>query len=186
MQAILELHFPRGTIIDVNFGLGVFYKNGGRERVTGVDIRPTGDVVADNKALPFAIDSFDIAVVDPPYKRGDGQKYETRYGKAPKTETQVTWSYFAAMEECLRVARRGLIIKAQDGTDGHKFHPRHIQLANWMKERTGLEPHDICVNARVGSPSTMAQGVPHFFKNTVSYWLIYMWRQKNPFKAVRF
>jgi hypothetical protein len=80
MEAILAVHFPEGSIIDVNFGLGVFYRNGGRDRVTGVDIRPTGDVIANNKDLPFDADSFDVAVCDPPYKRGDGQKYEHRYG----------------------------------------------------------------------------------------------------------
>ncbi len=135
MEAILGLHFPEGSIVDVNFGLGVFYRNGLRKRVTGVDIIQTGDVdvIADNKALPFASDSFDLAVCDPPYKRGDGKKYQSRYGVAPKTETQVTWSYHAAIEECLRVARSGLIIKVQDGTDGHKFHPRHVQIAEWMR-----------------------------------------------------
>lgn len=186
MEAILAVHFPEGSIIDVNFGLGVFYRNGGRDRVTGVDIRPTGDVIADNKALPFDADSFDVAVCDPPYKRGDGQKYEHRYGVAPKTETKVTWDYYATLTECLRVARRGIIVKVQDGTDGHRFHARHLHVAEWMKQQTGLEPHDICVNVRKTLAPTMAQGVPHFFQNGVSYWLIYAWRSKAPFRPVRF
>lgn len=186
MQAILALHFPEGSIIDMNFGLGVFYRKGGRERVTGIDLKPTGDVIADNRKLPFAEDSFDLAVIDPPYKRGDGDKYEERYGVAPKTETQVTRSYFDAMKEALRVAKSGVIIKAQDGTDGHRFFARHIHIAQWMKQETGLDPHDLCINVRFRLASTMAQGEPHFFQNGVSYWMVYKWATKNPYRPIRF
>lgn len=55
-----------------------------------------------------------------------------------------------------------------------------------MKEKTGLEPHDIAVNARSTLGSTMAQGRPHFFQNGLSFFLIYRWRQKRPYKPVRF
>jgi len=185
MAAILALHFPEGTILDVNYGLGAFYRKTDR-KVTGVDIRPPAEIQCDNRSLPFAADSFDIGVCDPPYKRGDGQKYEGRYGKAPKTETQVTWSYHATLSELLRVVRRGLIVKVQDGTDGHRFHARHVQIAEWMKTKTGLEPHDIAMNVRTKLAPCMAQGVPHFFQNGVSFWLIYAWRSKNPWKPVRF
>lgn len=182
---ILNLHFPTGTIIDVNFGLGAFYRKTNRA-VTGVDIRPPAEIICDNRKLPFADNSFDVGVCDPPYKRGDGKKYEHRYGKAPKTETQVTWSYYDTLAELLRVVRCGVIIKVQDGTDGHRFHARHIMVANWMKEKTGLEPHDIAMNARKNLAPTMAQGTPHFFQQGASYFLIYRWKSKSPWKPVRF
>lgn len=185
IAAILGLHFPTGTIIDVNYGLGAFYRQTERA-VFGIDLRPTGDIIADNRRLPLADDSFDVGVCDPPYKRGDGLKYEARYGKAPKTETQVTWSYHATLAELLRVCRRGVIIKVQDGTDGHRFHPRHITIAEWMKAKTGLEPHDIAVNARRQLAPTMAQGVPHFFQNGLSFFLVYAWRSKAPWRPIRF
>lgn len=185
MREILNLHFPTGSILDVNYGLGVFYHKIERE-VMGVDLRHPAQVICDNRALPFAADSFDVGVCDPPYKRGDGQKYEGRYGVAPKTETQVTWSYYATLSELLRVVRRGLIVKVQDGTDGHRFHARHIKVAEWMKGRTGLEPHDIAMNVRKKLAPCLVQGVPHFFQNGVSFWLVYAWRSKNPWKAVRF
>lgn len=186
MKDILKLHFPTGSIVDVNYGLGVFYSKVGRDRVTGVDIRPTADVIADARDLPFENDSFDIAVCDPPYKRGDGLKYESRYGKAPKTETQVTGSYFEMIPECVRVAKKGMVIKTQDGTDGHRFIPRHVQIIEFVRDLTGLYPHDMGVNVRRKLSNTMAQGRPHFFQNGVSYWLIYRWRSKNPFRPVRF
>lgn len=182
---ILALHFPTGTILDVNFGLGTFYHRTQR-LVTGVDLRPPAEIICDNRQLPFAGDSFDIGVCDPPYKRGDGRKYEHRYGVAPKTETQVTWSYYDTLTELLRVVRRGVIIKVQDGTDGHRFHPRHLTVANWMKEKTGLEPHDIAVIARKSLAPTLAQGTPHFFQQGISYFLIYRWETKACWQPVRF
>lgn len=185
MAAILDLHFPTGSILDVNFGLGAFYRKTERP-VTGVDIRPPAQLICDNRSLPFGPDSFSIGVCDPPYKRGDGKKYEHRYEKAPKTETQVTRSYFETLTELLRVAKDGVIIKAQDGTDGHRLHARQFMLCEWMKAKTGLEPHDISYIARKKLAPTMAQGVPHFFQNGVSYFLVYRWRAKNPFKPVRF
>jgi len=184
MAKILKLHFPEGRIIDLTFGHGVFYKLGGRERVTGVDIRPTGDVVADSTNLPYGNNEFDIAVVDPPYKRGNN-RYEHRYGIAPKTETQVTRLYEAMIKEAFRVAANGVIIKLQDGTDGHRFHARGYQISGFVKEMTGLEPFDICYNIRKDVPSSMVQGEPHFFKNAVSVWLIYKFT-KDPYRPVRF
>jgi hypothetical protein len=202
IAAILSLHFPEGTILDVNYGLGVFYKQCGPRAVTGVDIRdasqilgfhpPTaGYTMTDNAALPFADDSFDIGVVDPPYKRGNGNtRYTERYGAAPRTEQQCTRLYLAALPELLRVCRRGLIIKCQDGTDGHGFYPRHIQLAAWMQEKTGLAVHDIAAVVRSNVPDANVgegKGRPrHFFQQSMSYFLIYRWRQKSPFKPVRF
>ena len=186
MRAILELHFPTGRIVDVNWGLGVFYKHCRDRDITGVDLLTTGDVQCDNRELPFCDGEFDIGVCDPPYKRGDGKKYEKRYGKAPKTETQVTWSYYATLTELLRVSSSGIIVKLQDGTDGHRFHARLLHVAGWMKEQTGLEPHDICHVSRRSLAPTMVRGVPHFFKQGVSYFVIYKWRQKDPYKPVRF
>lgn len=186
MKAILDLHFPDGRIVDVNWGLGVFYRQCGHRDVTGVDIRPTGHVQCDNRKLPFKDNEFDVGVCDPPYKRGDGKKYKAQYGKAPKTETQVTWSYFETLTELLRVAGTGIVIKLQDGTDGHRFHARLLHVMAWMKDRTGLEPHDICHVVRDRLAGTMVQGRPHYFKQGVSYFVVYKWRSKQPFRPVRF
>jgi hypothetical protein len=186
MAAILSLHFPKGRIVDVNYGLGTFYRKCEDRDITGVDIRPTGDIQCDNRHLPFCDDEYEVGVCDPPFKRGDGVKYETRYGVAPKTETQVTWSYYETISELLRISSRGVVIKMQDGTDGHRFHSRLFHIAAWMKSTTTLDPHDICHISRKRLVNTMVNGEPHFFKQGVSYFLIYRWRQKAPYKPSRF
>jgi DNA modification methylase len=188
MAAILPLHFPTGTILDVNWGHGVFYKNVTGRDITGVDIRPPAKIIADNRNLPFENDSYDIGVLDPPYKRGKGNvRYEGRYGVAPCTEPRVTKSYYEALPELLRVCRAGIIVKCQDAGDGHAFYARHAQIMSWMKENTGLDVHDIAVVARSnGVPNANTQGKRRYFQQALSYFLIWKWRSKNPFKPVRF
>lgn len=187
MKTILDLHFPEGTILDVNYSLGTFYKNVDRD-VVGVDIRVTGNVIADNKFLPFPDDIFEIGVCDPPYKRGNGdQKYAKRYGEAPCTVKKATDQYFKLLPELLRVSKNGLIIKAQDETDGHKFYPRMFKLIEFMKSITNLLPHDIAYVYRSQVADNNIKGNQrHFMSNCVSYFLVYKWVRKFPFKPVRF
>lgn len=185
IEAMLTLHFPYGSILDANFGMGTFYRKVDRE-IVGVDLLRTGAIVANNQRLPIKDNSFDIGVCDPPYKRGDGMKYESRYGVAPHTEQKVTRLYKAAIPELIRTCRQGLIIKIQDGTDGHRFYDRRLSITQYLKELTGLEPHDIAMTVRYAVPSAMAQGNQHFFQNGISYFVVYKWLSKSPFKPVRF
>jgi len=187
MASILAMQFPEGTILDVNYGLGVFYKHVPNRDITGVDVRPPAKIICDNTSLPFAADSFDVGVIDPPYKRGNKNgRYENRYGVAPCTEQKATRLYFAALPELMRVCRNGIIIKCQDAADGHTFYARHAQIMEWMKEQTGLNVHDIAVCVRHGLPNSTTNGKRHFLQQAMSYFLIYRWRQKEPFKPVRF
>lgn len=187
MATILDLHFPDGTILDVNWGLGVFYKKTDR-RVVGLDLRPTGDLVADNRALPFAANSFSIGVCDPPYRRGGGDmKYSDRYGNPPRTTKKANQLYYNLLPELIRVCTDGLIIKAQDETDGHRFVCRFETLIRKMRELTGLEPHDVAYLIKHGVPENNRPGHErHFMANCVSHFLIYRWAQKSPFRPVRF
>jgi hypothetical protein len=187
MQTILDLHFPEGTILDVNHSKGVFYKKVSRN-VIGVDIRPMATIVANNKSLPFAKDSVDIGVADPPYKRGPRDtKYTERYGEAPYTTGRVTQQYYDLLPELLRVSRKGMIIKAQDDTDGHRFHHRMFALVSFIKSLTNLEPHDIFYLVRNGIMENNIKGRQrHFSANCISYFLVYRWSKKYPFSPVRF
>lgn len=189
MKSILSLHFPVGDIVDVNYSLGTFYKKVNRS-VVGVDVRPLAmvQVQADNRNLPFADDSFSVGVCDPPYKRGIGdKKYFARYGVAPYTTKMTTRQYVELIPELLRVARDGMIIKAQDDTDGRRFHHRMFFLTAYVKELTGLDPHDIFYVVKSGVPENLVKGrVRHFSANCVSYFLVYRWARKRPYKPVRF
>lgn len=187
MRTILGLHFPDGNILDVNYSLGVFYNKVDR-RVVGIDIRPLADAVADNRALPFADDSFDVGVCDPPYRRGNGDtKYTKRYGVAPYTAKRVSQQYYDLLPELLRVSRTGIIIKAQDETDGHRFYHRMFALVGFIKNLTGLEPHDVVYLVKRGVMDNNVEGRQrHFSANCVSYFIVYKWACKSPFRPIRF
>jgi hypothetical protein len=189
IRTILDLHFPTGRIIDVNYSLGVFYKNVQRE-IIGVDIRPVAAVRADNRYLPFPSNSFEIGVADPPYKRGPGDaRYTDRFGLAPYTTKRVDQQYFDLIPELLRVCTAGIILKAQDDTDGHRFNHRLFKITSFMKEQTGLDPHDVAYIVRPGVPENNINSLHnerHFLANCISYFLIYRWAAKDPFKAFRF
>lgn len=184
MRTILGLHFPEGNIVDVNHSLGIFYSKVNRE-VIGVDIRPLATIQADNRNLPFASNSFSVGVCDPPYRRGNGDtKYTDRYGKAPYTAKRVTQQYFDLLPELLRVSRDGIVIKAQDETDGHRFYFRTGTIVDRMKELTGLEPHDVAYLVKSGVMDNNIEGRErHFMANCISYFLVYKWREKyKPFR----
>lgn len=185
IKAIFDLHFRSGSILDVNFGKGVFYKKMPDRNVVGLDILPKGNVIADNKALPFVSGSFDVGVCDPPYKRGNrNRRYTRRYGEAPCTEPRVTKSYFDLLPELIRVSRIGIIVKCQDCSDGHRFRARHIQIIERVKDLTGLDPHDIAITARFGGPNNTLNGKQRFFQQSFSYFMVWKWKEN--FKPVRF
>lgn len=153
----------------------------------GVDIRRIAHIQADNRKLPFADNSFSIGVCDPPYRRGNGDtKYTDRYGKAPYTAKRVTQQYFDLLPELLRVSRDGIIIKAQDETDGHRFFFRTLTIVDRVKELTGLEPHDVAYLVKSGVMDNNVEGRErHFMANCISYFVVYKWREKyKPFRYV--
>lgn len=187
METILNLHFPTGSILDVNHSIGVFYKNVKRD-VVGIDVRPVTHILADNRCLPFCDNSFSVGVADPPYRRGNGDtKYTKRYGKAPYTAKRVSQQYYDLIPELIRISKDGMIIKAQDETDGHKFYHRMFSLVCFIKQLTNLEPHDIVYLVKTGVMDNNVKGRNrHFTANCVSYFLVYRWVAKNPFRPVRF
>ncbi|MBL1130153.1 MAG: hypothetical protein D8M54_16860 [Chloroflexi bacterium] len=66
---ILELHVPRGSLVaDVTYGKGIFWQNvpDGYYWVQGTDIA-TG---VDCRQLPYADNTIDCVVLDPPYMEG--------------------------------------------------------------------------------------------------------------------
>ena len=186
VEAIVSLHFPQGTILDVTAGDGVFYKRTSRRVVMG-DIRKLKhlDYMGDCIYLPFADSTFDLVVFDPPFKVTH-KNFGDRYGKTFNTETKVNRIYRASIPELFRVARRGVIVKVSDGSDGHGTHMRHICVVNWIKALTGLELYDWAMVVRPNDNGMQRPGTQqHFFRRNVSMFLIWKFIAKEPFTAPR-
>jgi hypothetical protein len=112
-------------VADVTFGRGVFWRNTQNRRFTLLrsDLRPLPGVnlVADFRALPYADNSLDVLVLDPPYAQTDGIHFlESQYGGAATIRNfnhrQIIDLYAEGMTEAKRVLCRGgqLWVKTQD------------------------------------------------------------------------
>jgi len=194
IKAILDLHFPSGgKLIDPTGSKGVFYKKVSGWDIVRGDIRTcvAPDYLGDFRAIPFANDAFDVAVFDPPYKRGSrktgntSDHYADRYGVAPNNENAATRQYAEAIAELFRVTTRGVIIKLQDAADGHNFHDRRLSVSKMVEERIGLRPHDSILVYRPSPMKTLTLGRRRFFRQQVSYFLVWKWKRKTP-RYVRF
>jgi hypothetical protein len=184
---VLRLYVPNGSrIADVTYGRGVFWKNIPAKRFrlhpsdlsTGIDCRH----------LPYANDSMDCVVLDPPYMHTPGgtahanhQNYEGYYrnngtgnGTGEKYHEAVLALYYKASAEALRVLRpEGVfIVKCQDEVCANKQRLTHVELINecW---RLGFIVEDVFVLTRTNKPgvSRVLRQV-HARKNH-SYFLVF-------------
>ncbi len=190
IEAIMALHFPGRDVIDMTWGKGAFWREYDGV-VIGGDLALGAGIRWDATRLPLRDKSVAVAVIDPPFKRGPRNHphqgidfLRGRYGSAGHTEQAVDRLYDGMLPEALRVATKGLILKCQDGTDGHSFYPRHIRLADQVRSLTGLEVHDLTMIYSPNKTGTLVQGEQRFFRQHISYLMV--WRWTHDFKRVRF
>lgn len=200
---ILNLHVPRGAkIADVTWGLGVFWKKVPRDwyDVHGSDLKSGVDC----RNLPYANESFDCVVFDPPYMEGFFRKSQTHLGGSgthssfrnaysdgqatreggPKWHAAVVDLYVQGGKEAARVLRpRGiLIVKCQDEVSANRQWLTHVEIIN-AYEKMGFYARDLFVVVRPNQPgvSRIIKQV-HARKNH-SYFLIFQ-KTRSPRKSV--
>lgn len=192
---ILSLYVPKGSAIaDVTYGKGVFWKKVALDDYSLFfsDIK-TG---TDCRDLPYADETMDCVVIDPPYMEGfyrrnnthlagngsfssfrdaysDGKAYAQKEGM-PKYHDAVLDMYYSAGYEASRVLKsKGIIIvKCQDEVSANKQHLTHVEIINEYTKH-GLFVEDIFVMIRNNRPniSTLKKQV-HARKNH-SYFLVF-------------
>lgn len=122
MNRILELHFPDPGLrfIDLTYGKGVFWKAITDRQLTtnDLDINIKAGHHEDFRYTTFADQSFDVAVLDPPFmSSGEGQYdgYGTdRTVKGnPQNRKDIRSLLADGITEAMRIASRGIILKTQ-------------------------------------------------------------------------
>jgi hypothetical protein len=184
---ILSLYVrPGSTVADITYGKGVFWKRvpPGRYRLLATDL--AGGV--DCRDLPYAADSVDCVVFDPPYMHTPGgtahvnhQNYEGYYGNnrsgqasGLKYHEAVLDLYDRAGAEVRRVLRpEGIfIVKCADEVCANQQRLTHVEIIEAYRAR-GFVIEDLFVLVRHNRPGvsrTLRQ--VHARKNH-SYFLVF-------------
>lgn len=104
-----------GLVLDATWGLGNFWDKHEPEGIS-MDKYTQADIKADFTAMPFASQTFDSVVFDPPYKlNGTPSEADVPYGVHFPTRWQDRMELmFAGLSECCRVSRRYVLVKCMD------------------------------------------------------------------------
>ncbi len=201
--AILDLYVEAGAnIADVTFGKGVFWKNvrGEKYRVLRSDIHDTAkmDLIADCCFLPYADQTLDAVVFDPPYMHTPGgtahvnhQNYEEYYkNNIPSFQTSAKYHeavlelYFAAAREAARILKhKGIyVVKCQDEVCANKQRLTHVELINEL-EKYHFITEDLFVLVRPGKPGVSRIKRQYHARKNHSYFIVF--RKLNPRKKNR-
>lgn len=148
-------------VLDTTYGYGRFWRQVDPlpRRVVRMDRFATWDIVADYRCLPFAAETFNAVVYDPPYKNGtshdmnedqDGYANNLRPERGVKA---VNAMYEVSVSEAWRVLKPGgvLICKGMDQVESAR--------TNWFLHSPAMlpserwEPLDLFVVVRRGRPT---------------------------------
>lgn len=180
---ICRLYVPDGSrVLDMTYGLGGFWTMRGlveRYDLVKMDLeRPAVTVRAALEHLPFKADSFDCAVLDPPYanngsdapiKSSIAQTYNLKAGNANKN---ILNYYINGGNQAWRVLRPNgsLIVKCQDEVESGKQQWNHISV---LREAAlaGFYAEDLFVLVQDGSPAMRHNYQLHARKNHSYFWV---------------
>jgi hypothetical protein len=137
IKAVCSLYLqPGDKIADLTFGRGVFWNKVDEDiksRVTGSDILTVPERPYDFRSTPYKRDSFDVAVLDPPYIHSPGAHVtDSRYQNAATTggflHKDIRRLYVEGMVECTRIAKRHVWVKTKDQVQSGVQRWAHCEL----------------------------------------------------------
>lgn len=141
-----------GSVLDVTYGKGSWWNRYRPEGLVAHDLDPTkGDGVS-FLDLPEADRSVDTVTFDPPYipqggvKSGGAATFRDRYGLEPMNRAELVALIRGGMSECCRVARRFVLAKAGDYSNGRQFFLGHLDFIEAATE-SGWYVHDLIVHS---------------------------------------
>lgn len=198
---VLNLHVDSGaTIADVTWGTGVFWSDidTAEYELYASDIDPEkspSGYAVDCRNLPYADDSLDVVVIDPPYASGffrdDKEKlagggshkqFRESYSSGELLETRgskyhqaVVDLYHEATEEASRVLNESgtLILKVQDEVSANTQELTHVQITNFLEETLGFYTKDLFVVVRSNTPAVSGMETQVHARKNHSFFMVY-------------
>ena len=173
---------PPERILDATVNARRFWK-GSERSIIGMDIDPSvnPDVVGDNRDMPFADDSFDAIVYDPPHTPiwGPSRKdFRKRFGLSAPDSKEHGWSvsflYPPFMTEAKRVLIHNgvLLCKIADYVHGHRYQWAHLDLIN-AATKVGFTACDCIIKVRKGPIILPRWKRAHHSRRQHCYWVIF-------------
>ncbi len=183
---ILSLYVkPSSTVADVTYGKGVFW----RQVPEGAYNLLPSDLAdgIDCRNLPYADQSIDCVVFDPPYMHTPGgtahqnhQNYEGYYknnqaSSEKKYHEAVLDLYFTAAQEAWRVLRVGgiYVVKCQDEVCANIQRLTHVEIINELQQQ-GYVAEDLFVVTRRNKPGVSRILTQAHARKNHSYFLVFL------------
>jgi len=189
---ILKLYARTGaTVADVTYGSGAFWRKAKRPdiKLLATDLKDGVDC----RALPYADESIDVVVLDPPYMHTPGQgahqghqNFEAYYRNnatansgTSKYHEAVLDLYYAAGKEAVRVLKDGgiFIVKCQDEVCANRQRLTHVEIINEY-EGYGFITEDLFIMTRTGRPGLSRMLKQRHARKNHSYFLIF-WKASS-------
>lgn len=182
---ILQLYVaPGGVVADTTFGRGIFWK-----KVPPIYTRYESDLSTgiDARKLPYADESCDCVVFDPPYMHSSGgtarqgpghEHFETYYknnlqSRKSDGHLAVLQLYFEAAHEAQRVLRRDgvYVVKCQDEVCANRQRLTHVEIINELGAN-GWICEDLLVLLQEGRPGVSRMIKQLHFRKAHSYFMV--------------
>lgn len=178
--------YPHRTprlILDATVNGGRFWRGSART-VVGLDIDPRHrpDVCADNAAMPFLAEAFDVVVYDPPHIPNQGadrrKDFNTRFGLGARSSKDNGYTfahtYPAFMAESWRVLTDGgiLLCKITDYVHNHRYQWAHVDLIH-AGQAAGFTACDCIIKVRKGPIIDPKWKIAHHSRRQHCYWIIF-------------
>lgn len=185
LERLLDF-YPRKRprkILDTTVNGSRFWR-GSKRPVVGMDIDPRHhpNLVADNSAMPFGDNSFDVLVYDPPHIPNQGKDNKKDFGKrfglvlrsSKENHYTFTHTFPPFVREAYRVLKdEGILLcKITDYVHHHRYQWAHIELINAARE-AGFMPCDCIVKIRKGPIIDPKWKKAHHTRRQHCYWIVF-------------
>jgi hypothetical protein len=169
-------------ILDATVNKARFWQ-GSTRPIIGMDIdsKHAPDVVADHARMPFANQTFDVVVYDPPHvpNQGEDQQkdFNTRFGLVLKSGVKSGYNFSHLFPPFLREAyrvlkREGILLcKIADYVHNHRYQWAHIELIN-AGVAAGFTACDCIIKIRKGPIMDPKWKKAHHARRHHCYWIV--------------
>jgi hypothetical protein len=181
IRQVVDLYIPANAeVADVTYGKGVFWRKvdtGAFQRFLPSDLLSDCPEQRLNfRALPYAAETLDVVVFDPPYVHNPGRLVvEDDYKNSETTHglyhDDILELYRAGMEEAKRVLRvDGMLwVKCKDEIESHAQRWSHIEIYEIARE-LGFYAKDLFILTQLNTP-LIQHKQQHARKNHSYLWI---------------